>query len=248
MYNPFSLCNKTIFITGASSGIGRATAIECSKLGAKIIITGRDNNRLQQTFTELDGDGHMQFLADLTISDSLQAIVSELPKIDGFVCNAGIIEKKPIKFIKDENLQKVLSINSIVPIMLTKHLVKSKKLKNPSSVVYVSSIAGTENVSMGNSVYSASKGALHGFMKNAALELASKGVRCNSVNPGIITTKLLENTKLSSDQVEELRMRYPLKRFGNPRDVALAIIYLLSDAAAWVTGSALLIDGGFTLH
>jgi len=135
-----------------------------------------------------------------------------------------------------------------VPIMLTKHLVKSKKLKNPSSVVYVSSIAGTENVSMGNSVYSASKGALHGFMKNAALELASKGVRCNSVNPGIITTKLLENTKLSSDQVEELRMRYPLKRFGNPRDVALAIIYLLSDAAAWVTGSALLIDGGFTLH
>lgn len=246
--HPFSLSGKTIFITGASAGIGRSVAEECSKLGAKLIITGRNNQRLSETFELLAGEGHQKYIADLSRSDEIESLVEKLPKLDGAVSNAGISKLLPVQFIKEDTLKEVFQINSMASILLTRSLVKKKKLRNPSSIVYTSSIAGVDTVSPASSMYSASKGALHGFMKNAALELAKKGVRCNSVNPGFVVTDLTE-LKALTEELRQIHLeKYPLQRFGKPEDVAFAIIYLLSDASAWVTGTALRIDGGFTLR
>lgn len=244
----FSLSGKTILITGASAGIGRCTAVECSKMGATVIVTARNRERLQETFDMLTGDGHWQYTADLSQSDEIDSLIENLPKLDGMVNNAGIHKLIPIRFINEQTLHEMFQINTIASILLTRGVVKQKKLKNPSSVVYTSSIAGTYSASQANSVYSASKGALHGFMKNAALELAKYGVRCNSVNPGFVETELTELNVLTEEQRHLHLEKFPLKRFGKPIDVASAIIYLLSDASSWVTGTALRIDGGFTLH
>ena len=165
-FNPYSLENKTILVTGASSGIGKATAIACSKMGAKVVITGRNAERLQETFQELEGDGHQQILAELTNEDDLKRLVEEVPPLDGLVNNAGIGSKTPINFIKQSALQNILDVNTIAPIMLTKMLLKKKKLQKGSSVVLTSSISGVCSVDIGNTLYSVSKSAIDGFMKN----------------------------------------------------------------------------------
>lgn len=244
-YNPFSLEGKTILITGASSGIGRATAVECSKMGAQLFLTGRNEQRLIETMELLDGKGHSYIPADLTDDNDMQHLIASLPPLDGLVNNAGIQKYMPTQFITEEDLLRILKTNTIAPILLTRTLVKKKKMKNPSSVVFTSSIAGNFKCSPGNAMYSTSKGAISGFMRNSAIDLAAKGIRCNAVNPGMIVTPIMtENSALTEDQWEENRKLYPLKRFGKPEDVAFAIIYLLSDASSWVTGSSLIIDGG----
>ena len=248
MYNPFSIKDKTIFITGASSGIGRVTAIECSKLGASVIITGRNKERLNETYKLLEGDGHLQFIADLTKYYEIEELVMKLPSIDGCVNNAGIIKTLLTPFISETALNEVIQINTNAPILLTQQLIKKKKLKKNSSIVFTSSISGVSIALLGNVLYSTSKGALNGFVKNAALDLATKKIRVNSVIPGMIETTILDEGIISKEQVLEDVQKYPLKRYGKPEEVAYAIIYLLSDAAAWITGSNLLIDGGLNLH
>ena len=244
-YNPYSLEGKTILITGASSGIGRATAVECSKMGAQLFLTGRNEQRLIETMELLDGKDHSYIPADLTDDNDMQHLIASLPPLDGLVNNAGIQKYMPTQFITEEDLLRILKTNTIAPILLTRTLVKKKKLKNPSSVVFTSSIAGNFKCSPGNAMYSTSKGAISGFMRNSAIDLAAKGIRCNAVNPGMIVTPIMtENSALTEEQWEENRKLYPLKRFGKPEDVAFAIIYLLSDASSWVTGSSLIIDGG----
>jgi NAD(P)-dependent dehydrogenase (short-subunit alcohol dehydrogenase family) len=153
-----------------------------------------------------------------------------------------------VQFIKEDVLKDVLQINTIVPVMLTQRLTKQKKIKKGGSIVFTSSISGFFNASVGNSIYSISKGAISSFMKNAALDLAPKGIRCNTVNPGMIQTKMISGGVISDEQLQEDMKRYPLKRFGEPEEVAFAIIYLLSDASQWVTGTSLVIDGGRILH
>lgn len=246
-FNPYSLENKTILITGASSGIGKATAIACSKMGAKVVITGRNAERLQETFKELEGDGHQQIIVELTNEDDLKRLVEEVPPLDGLVNNAGIGSKTPINFIKQSALQNILDVNTIAPIMLTKMLLKKKKLQKGASMVLTSSISGVCSVDIGNTLYSVSKSAIDGFMKNAAKELAEKGIRVNSVNPGMVDTPINDYSNVSEEQMQTDLLRYPLKRHGKPEEIAYAIIYLLSDAAAWVTGTALKIDGGYSL-
>lgn len=246
-FNPYSLENKTILITGASSGIGKATAIACSKMGAKVVITGRNAERLQETFQELEGDGHQQIIAELTNEDDLKRLVEEVPPLDGLVNNAGIGSKTPINFIKQSALQNILDVNTIAPIMLTKMLLKKKKLQKGASMVLTSSISGVCSVDIGNTLYSVSKSAIDGFMKNAAKELAEKGIRVNSVNPGMVDTPINDYSNVSEEQMQADLLRYPLKRHGKPEEIAYAIIYLLSDAATWVTGTALKIDGGYSL-
>ena len=244
-YNPFSLEGKTILITGASSGIGRSTAVECSKMGAQLILTGRNEQRLIMTMDLLDGQNHSYIPADLTDDNEMQHLIASLPPLDGLVNNAGIQKYMPTQFITEDDLLRILKTNTIAPILLTRTLVKKKKMKNPSSVVFTSSIAGNFKCSPGNAMYSTSKGAISGFMRNSAIDLAAKGIRCNAVNPGMIVTPIMtENSALTEEQWEENRKLYPLKRFGKPEDVAFAIIYLLSDASSWVTGSSLIIDGG----
>lgn len=248
MKNPFSLEGKTILVTGASSGIGRATAIACSQMGAVVVVTGRNESRLQETLDALEGSGHQMIVADIANDDQIDYLVDQIPAINGLVNNAGITETCPTQFIKREKLNRVMEVNTIAPILLTQRILKKKKLVKGGSIVFTCSISGTCVCVGGNVLYSASKGAIHGFMKNAALDLAHKGIRVNDVCPGMIDTHILDAGTISEEQLEIEAQRYPMKRFGKPEEVAYGIIYLLSDASSFVTGSSIVIDGGFTLQ
>ena len=249
-YNPFSLEGKTILVTGASSGIGKETAIECSKIGASVVITARNEKRLLETLSALDtsnGQKHQMVIADLSSQDGVNALVDVLPELNGVSLNAGIVKTLPVKFINNDDLQEVLNVNMIGPVLLIQRLLKKKKIGKGASVVFTSSIGGVMISTVGNTMYGISKGGLNAFMKGLALEMASKGVRSNSVNPGFVDTNILSAGTISQEQLEENKKRYPLGRFGKPEDVAYAIIYLLSDASSWVTGHTLVVDGGIII-
>ena len=248
MYNPFSLQDKTILITGASSGIGKAIAIECSKMGAKVVITGRNENRLKETYDLLDGENHPNyFVADLSNNEDIDALTKAMPKLDGLVNCAGLTRILPFQFATQKDFKEILEVNFFAPTEMTRLLTKSKKMNKDSSIVFISSVSGVYCSSPASSIYSASKGAVNGVIKGIALDLAPRGIRVNSVNPGMIDTDIFLDSVISKEQLEEDAKRYPLKRYGKPEEVAHAAIYLLSDASKWVTGSNLLIDGGFTL-
>ena len=248
MYNPFSLKGKTILVTGASSGIGMATAIECSKMGAKLVITGRNKDRLGYTFERLTGKSHQMILADLSNDDDISRIVEESPVLDGLVNNAGLTITATTQFISREKLTSVLDVNTIAPILLFQRLLKKKKIQRGCSVVFTSSISGMYCAVLGNVIYSTSKAAISGFVRNSALELAAKGIRVNAVCPGMIETHILDNGKIGSEELEIDKQRYPMKRYGSPEEVAYGIIYLLSNASSFTTGASIVIDGGFTLQ
>lgn len=246
-YNPFSLEGKTVLITGASSGIGRITAIECSKFGAKVVITGRNTERLQETFDLLEGNGHMQITADLTDSESLGLLVAEMPQLDGLVNNAGVAQTKLISFLKRTDLESIFEVNTYSPALLTKLLIKNKKINKSGSIVFTSSVAAMSS-DIGNAVYGMSKSAIQAFSRYCALEFAAKQIRVNSVHPGAVETNMIRDGVLSEEDRQKDVLRYPLGRYGKPEDIAWAIIYLLSDASSWVTGTQLVIDGGFLLN
>lgn len=246
--NPFSLFGKTILVTGASSGIGRSIAVTCSRMGAILIITGRNSNRLLETFNLLEGNNHQQLSADLTNEDDMHKLIDSLPKLDGLVSNAGIAKPLILNLSDAEDVNEILQINIIVPINLTRLIIQSKKLNKGASLVYISSINGNNCSSIGSTIYAASKSALTGFMKGAALEFAPRAIRVNCINPGMIETDIFKDGNIGEDELEKDRLKYPLKRFGKPEEVAFAAVYLLSDAAQWITGSSLLIDGGYTLQ
>ncbi len=240
--NPFSLEGKTVLITGASSGIGRATAIECAKIGAHCVITGRNQERLQQTFDQLEGQGHVQIITDLASQEGIQTLAEQVPQLDGLVNNAGINLMKPISFIKEDDLEKIYTTNTFAPILLTKFLLKKKKLNAGASIVFISSSAAMGS-GIGNAVYGTSKAAVMSFSKYCARELAPK-IRSNSIHPGMVETELIQGREFSDADMEADRQKYLLKRYGKPEEIAYAVIYLLSDASAWITGHALVIDGG----
>ena len=245
-YNPYSLDGMTILITGASSGIGRATAIECSKLGANVILVARNEERLKIVLNELEGEGHEYVSCDLTSFESVFEMVDTLPLLDGVVLNAGITKLSPISFLKEDDLDSTFALNTKSPILTFQKLAKKRKLKKGCSVVFTSSIAGLGAAAVGEAAYMASKGAISAFVKGAALEMSRKGVRVNAVCPGMVQTEMIDAYGLDEDNNPDLA-NYPLGRYGQPKDIALAIIYLLSDASSWVTGSNLIIDGGLTI-
>lgn len=245
-YNPYSLEGKVILVTGASSGIGRATAIECSKMGAQVILTARNKERLEDTLSEMEGTNHQIVVADLSTEEGIDNLVAQLPLLDGIVSNAGILKTLPIQFIKKVNLFDVLNVNTVAPILLIQSLYKRKKINKGGSVVFTSS-AASMFADVGNAIYSSSKGAIDSFMRVAALELAVKKIRCNCVNPGMVETPLINKGTFTQEDKEREINRYPLKRYGEPTDIALAIVFLLSDASSWITGINLKIDGGVTL-
>jgi 2-deoxy-D-gluconate 3-dehydrogenase len=247
MHNPFSIENKTILVTGASSGIGKAIAIECSKMGAQVIITGRNELRLQETYDLLKGNHPAYIVADLTKKENIKALVTQVDSLNGLVNCAGLTIPKPFKFLQEEDIQEVMTVNFNAPLLLTQQLLKKKKLQKASSIVFISSISGTKVSAIAETVYSASKAAIDGFCKGLALELAPQQIRVNTINPGIIETNIFSGGQITEEQLLENITKYPLKRYGKPEEVAYATIYLLSDASSWVTGSNLLIDGGYTL-
>ncbi len=245
--NPFSLENKMIFVTGASSGIGRAVAIQCSKMGATLFITGRNSERLNETFNQLEGSNHFQLTADLKVEEQTELLIERLPLLDGIVHSAGIGVTLPFQNITKSKLEEIFSVNFCTPVLVTQKLLKLKKINKGASIVWISSIAGNTCVSYGSSMYAATKSAVNGMVKGMALDLSIKGIRVNSVNPGVIETSIFSDGIITQEQLREEIKKYPLKRYGKPEEVAYATIYLLSDAGAWITGSHLLIDGGFTL-
>lgn len=250
MINPFSLQGKTILVTGASSGLGRGIAIQCSKIGARVVINGRNEQRLFETLSQMEGDSHQMIIADLSTQDGIDKIISEVPELDGCVHSAGIPSMTAVKNIDRQLMENMLSVNTIAPITITSLLVKKKKLKKKSSVVLIASISGVCVGNTGEAPYSATKGALSGFVKTAAIELGARGTRINTICPGLVPTSILamSNEMFSVDQLNEtMGPRYPLKRFGTTDDIANGAIYLLSDASSWITGINLVIDGGYTL-
>lgn len=242
-FNPFTLEGKTILVTGASSGIGRGIAIACSKMGATVIINGRNEQRLAETMTEMQGEENLSLAADLSDSNSLTGMVSRLPKLDGIVHCAGIGQRVLCKQLQEADLDTMMDVNFKAPVMLQTEILKQKKINKGASIVFIASIA-SDTPSIGNAVYSASKGAIISYANCLALELAPRLIRVNCILPAMIWTDLILKGGITEEELREDEKKYPLKRYGKPEDIANLSIYLLSNAAAWMTGSSIKITGG----
>lgn len=242
-FRPFSLEGKTILITGASSGIGKAIAVFCSKMGARLFITARNELRLKDTFAQLHGCGHECFIADLAKPKDVENLVLQLPTLNGVVHNAGVGSRVLCKLITDSDIDYVMNPNFKAPVLLQTLLLSSKKIAKQASVVFMASRASS-SPSIGNAVYSASKGAIMSYAKVLALELAPRLIRVNCICPAMVWTDLILQGGLSKEDFENAQLQYPLKRYGDPEDVANLCLYLLSDASSWMTGSCLDLTGG----
>ena len=248
-YNPFSLKGKNVFVTGASSGIGRAIAIECSRLGASVTITARNEGRLLETLSLMENpDQHRLVVADLSSCEGVRYLVTQLQDTyDGIVLCAGFTKLKPFKFIAEDDIDAIMAVNYKAPVMLTQQMLKTKYINKKASIVLVSSVSGVYVSAPASALYSGSKGAVNGVAKAMALDLSPRGIRVNCVNPGMVDTNIFGKGDITQEQLKEDVKHYPLGRYGKPEDIAYAVVYLLSDASAWVTGTNLKIDGGLTL-
>lgn len=247
MYNPFSLEGKTILITGASSGIGRATAIECSKMGAKIIACGRNKERLENTLELLQGKDHKLFLGDLRDLNGIRSLVENVTSIEGLVLAAGKGLTVPFLFSKPEMFNDVFANNFFSHAEILRLFAKKKILRPSASVVIIVSVGGTNIFVPGNVVYGTAKSALNSLIRFAAIELSNKRIRVNGISPGMTETPLIHEGVITEEQLEQDKEGYPLKRYGQPEDIAKGAVYLLSDASSWVTGHTLVIDGGISI-
>lgn len=242
-FNPFTLEDKTVLITGASSGIGRGIAIACSKMGAKVIVAGRNQEKIDQTISMLSSDGHGKMVCDLTNYEEVQCAVANLPVLDGIVHCAGIGQRVLCKVATEQDVDSVMNINYKAPVLLQTELLKHKKINKGGSVVFIASIS-TWSPSIGNAFYSASKGAIVSYANCLALELAPRKVRVNCISPAMVWTDLVLQDGVDDEQLKEDEKKYPLKRYGTPEDIANLAIYMLSDASTWMTGSNVKISGG----
>lgn len=233
---------KTILVTGASSGIGRAIAIACAAKGETIILTGRNIARLEETRAQMAGEGHRIISADLTEATQRQALVEALPMLDGVVHCAGIGSRVLGKMLEEEDVRHVMNVNFEAPVLLQAELLREKKIAKEASIVFMASAAATMP-SVGNGIYSASKAAMIAYAKCLALELAPRKIRVNCISPAMVWTDLAL-VGATEEQLREAEQNYPLKRYAQPEDVAPMAVYLLSDEAAWVTGSNMELTGG----
>ncbi len=247
MNNPFSLEGKTILVTGASSGIGRGVSVVCSQMGAKVLVTGRSQERLNETLEMLEGEGHQAIVADLSLQEGIDALVAQCEPLNGVVHCAGIPKICPVKRLKRDVLFDIVNTNELAPILLTAALLKASKLQKNSSVVFIASIAGVFRAGgVGDADYAATKGALSGFAMTAAKELGPQGIRINTICPAVVETPILAQSynTMTDEEIQKKLSGYPLRRFGKTDDVANGVVYLLADASSWVTGINLAIDGG----
>ena len=249
---PFSLNDKTIIVTGASSGIGRQCAINCSQLGAKLILIGRNTERLKETMSSLDvKNEHLMYPLDLLDYDKLEEVLndieSKLGTIDGIINCAGISTTLPFRRVTPEKMNLFFQNNVTMGFNLCR-LVAQKKLmaKNGGSIIFISSVMGIVGET-GKVLYGMTKGALIAGTKSLAVELARKKIRVNCISPGVVISPMSENAIYSKDEesLSKIESLHPLG-LGKPEDVANACIFLLSDASTWVTGTNLIVDGGYT--
>ncbi|MGM9831303.1 MAG: SDR family NAD(P)-dependent oxidoreductase [Paludibacteraceae bacterium] len=242
MNNPFSLENKTILVTGASSGIGRGIAIACANMGAQVILTARNRERLHETLCLMEGSDHIVSPADLTNEQDRQRLIECLPQLNGIVHCAGVMRRIPCKMITQEDIDYVFQPNIEAPMLLQAGLLQARKIEKSASVVFIASIAARSSVA-GNSLYSASKGALISYARCLAMELASRQIRVNCICPAMVWTDLAL-VGATKEELEKDQQKYPLKRYGKPEDIAHLCVYMLSDTSAWMTGSCVDITGG----
>jgi NAD(P)-dependent dehydrogenase (short-subunit alcohol dehydrogenase family) len=248
MNTPFSLTNKKILITGASSGLGRSIAIESAAMGASLVLIGRNEDRLKETLSALGQGNHCYEVVDINDPEMVDAMIDRIEVLDGVVNSAGIVESQLFAFLKEDSIRNIMETNFFSPVLLIGKLIKKKKINRRGSIVFLASVAGPLVTYLGNSSYSASKSAITGIAKTMALELASKHIRVNCLLPAMINTELLKDVASSKEDLSADEQNYPLGGYGDPEDVAFAAIYLLSDASKWITGTDLKIDGGLTLR
>ncbi|MDP4280661.1 MAG: SDR family oxidoreductase [Bacteroidota bacterium] len=243
--NSDELSGKRILVTGASSGIGKQTAIKISRKGGSVFITGRNKERLEATFHELEGSGHLLRTADLTVREELNALIAEMPELNGVVYSTGISDLVPCQFISEEDIRRNFSVSFEASVLLTSLLLRKKKLvKNNCSLVFVSSLA-TKYPFFGGAMYISSKAALESYARTLAFELAPKGIRVNCVRPAFIKGPMMQETqeKISKGAMDKFLERQPLGP-GEPEDVANAIVFYLSPASRWISASNLDLGGG----
>ncbi|MEZ5084190.1 MAG: SDR family oxidoreductase [Bacteroidales bacterium] len=241
--NSFNLNGKNIFITGASSGLGKEAAILISQLGGSVIISGRNQNNLNDTFSKLYGDGHGIECADLSNEKDIDELVNKLPQLDGIVYCAGVTGHTPAQFIKHAHISIIFDVNFVAPVLITSLLLRKKKLNKKASIVFVSSVT-TRRPYFGGAIYVSSKTAIEGYSKVLSIELATKGIRSNCISPGYVKTAMVKEAEETvSKEVMERIEQEQLMGAGSPADVANAIVYFLSDASTWVTGTNLLLGG-----
>jgi len=250
MDNPFSLKHKNILITGASSGIGRQCAISCSQMGANIILVDIDGEGLKKTLYLMKHNKHVQIEQDITdyynIESHINNCVLQIGKIDGFIHSAGVEATFPLNTLKSGKFEKVYSVNVISAFNLARIISKRKYIGDKASFVFISSIMA-EYGQPGKIAYCSSKGALSAGAKAMALELASKNIRVNSILPAMVKSEmsiaLLESLSLEARQ--DIEAMHPFG-IGDVTDVANACVFLLSDASRWITGTNLIVDGGYS--
>lgn len=245
--NPFTLEGKTILVTGASSGIGKATSLLCADMGAKVIAIGRKELRLEEMVFSLTGEGHVKMVLDLNDEKAVDAAVSEIPLLDGVANCVGVANMNPFQFVDRQEMDGVFSTNFFSPVMLVNKLLKAKKLQKGSSVVFVSSIDGPKVIHAGNSVYSASKSALVGMARNMAIDLIRKKIRVNCVLPGTTDTEMIRTANVTEEMLQETAKSLPMKRFAKPDEIAAAIAFLLSEASSYMIGTEIVVDGGSSI-
>ena len=253
----FKLNGKTILVTGASSGIGKETALLIHRYGARVILTGRDEARLNATRDQIAGQDNtssrsqensvpswMAIRADLTVEAEMDRLIDAIPPVDGVVHCAGIVGPLPVKFITQSDIDRMFSINYHVPVNLTGKMLRKKKIANHASLVFMSTIA-TRNPYFGGALYSGSKAALEAYSRTLALEMTTKGIRSNFIMAGLVDTPMIENPseeKMQAEALERYLKRYPLG-IGKPGDVAGSILFFLSDASRWISGTSLILGG-----
>lgn len=252
MYNPFSLSGKTIIITGASSGIGRQCAIDCSKMGATVVLIARNEERLKATLSEMEHPKiHCYYSLDLGNPGDLASIVKEIVmkkgQISGLVNCAGMSTVTPLKMITEDLFDTIFKINVFSALNLTKEVCRMGNYsKDGCSIVFFSSIMGCVG-EKGKTLYSATKGALVAATRSLACELSSKGVRVNAISPGAIITPINMNQPYMADsEKRKLLEGKHLLGLGKVTDISQTCIFLLSDASRWITGQNMMVDGGYT--
>lgn len=249
LFNPFSLDGKSILVTGASSGIGRQCAIDCSRMGAKVVAIGRNQERLDEVVSEMAGNG-VGYSFDLENLDGIKNLITKIVedngKMDGFIHAAGIQVTNPVKLSKPEEYESLYRVNCQSAFEIVKNLCGMKTFTKGGSVVLISSISGVI-ARKGLSAYAASKGALISAARVMAMELAPREIRVNTVSPGtILTPMMLKALDAMSEEDRKKRVDgFPLG-LGRTEDISYACLYLLSDASRWVTGHNLIVDGGYT--
>ena len=252
MWNPMDMSGRTVLVTGASSGIGRSTSIQLSRLGARLILVARDKQRLCDTERQLNGKSHRVAPFDLqdlsAVPEWLKCLAHEEGELSGLVHCAGVHMARPLRFVDTDKVEELIRVNVLAAQQLAKGFRQRQVRASTGSIVFVSSVMALVGQA-GVSTYCASKGALTAMARSLALELAGEGIRVNCVAPGIVESEMTSHLarSLTEEQFTAIRKMHPLG-IGHTDDVAHAVSFLLADSSRWITGSTLVVDGGYTAH